>query len=183
MALLRGALPVAFALTLLAPLGQGIAVASCAPLDAAAQAAGAEVIAFGTVTETRQTFVAAGGVIKFRPERVLKGALTREVQVYLGPSHGGGITSVDYTAVTRGEQHTLYLRAFIDDGAYETNACSGSHVGAPTATEEKALGAGTLVAALSEESVSPMIIAAIVALVALAGVAVLFGIRRRRNAA
>jgi MYXO-CTERM domain-containing protein len=31
--------------------------------------------------------------------------------------------------------------------------------------------------------VSPMIIAAIVALVALAGVAVLFGIRRRRNAA
>ena len=171
MALVRRALPLAFALTLVAPLGL-VALASCIQQTLDEQAKNAEVIVVGTVTETRQTFVAASGAIRFRPEHVLKGTLTREVQVYLGPSHDGAITSVDYVAVTTGERHTLYLRA-VEDGSYETNACSGSHVGGPTPDEEALLGAGTLVATASDESESGVLVAAIV---------VLFGPRRRRSA-
>jgi hypothetical protein len=180
MALLRRAIPLAFALSLIAPLGGGVALASCAQETAADQSARADVIVLGTVTETRQTFAAASGVIRFLPQRVLKGTLAREVQVYLGPTHGGAVTSVDYTAVTRGEAHTLYLRA-VDDGSFETNACSGSHAGPPTAAEEKLLGTGTIVAATHEASASPVVVAAIVVLLALAAVAILLGARLRRR--
>ena len=163
-----------------APFTGAVAVASCAPSNPAEQAARAEVIAVGTVTETRQTFVAAGGVIRFRPERVLKGTLTSVVQVYLGPSHGGnGVTSVDYTVVVRGEQHTLYLRA-AGDGSYETDACSGSHPGGPTDEEERTFGAGVLVAAANDEGTSPVIIAAVVLLVGLAAAFVLIRARQTR---
>lgn len=159
--------------------GSMLAVASCAQSTPAEQGARAQVIVVGTVVETRQTFFgAAGGVIRFRPERVLKGTLTSVVQVYLGPSRGGnGVTSVDYTAVVRGEQHTLYLRP-VDDGSYETDSCSGSHPGGPTADEERAFGAGTLVAAANDEMTSPIIIGAVVILVALAAGLVLFRARR-----
>jgi hypothetical protein len=179
MRLIRRALVVA-AVVLAGAAAPDPALASCIQQTLTEQAAGAEVIAVGVVAETRQTFVAAGGVIRFRPERVLKGTLTREVQVYLGPSHGGAVTSVDYTAVVRGERHTLYLRA-ASDGSYETSACAGSHAGAQTADEEKALGAGTLVAAASDDAgAPPALIAALVVLVALALIAIAFGIRRRR---
>jgi preprotein translocase subunit Sec61beta len=181
MELLRRALPLAFALTLVLPLGHRVALASCVQETAADQAARADVIVAGTVTETRQTFAAASGVIRFLPERVLKGTLAHEVQVYLGPTRGGAVTSVDYTAVGRGELHTLYLRA-VDDGSYETNACSGSHAGAPTANEEKLLGAGTVVAATSDDRLSPAAAVAIGALVALVAVAVSLAVRRRRRA-
>ena len=157
------------------------ALASCLQQTTAEAAANAEVIVVGVVTETRQTFVAAGGVIRFLPERVLKGTLTHEVQVYLGPTHGGAPSSVDYTAVVRGERHTLYLRA-AGDGSYETSACSGSHAGAQTPDEEKVLGAGTLIAAVSESSPSPAIAAAILTLGVLAVVAIALGIRRGRRA-
>ena len=157
------------------------ALASCLQQTTAEAAASAKVVAVGVVTETRQTFVAAGGVIRFLPERVLKGTLTREVQVYLGPTHGGAISSVDYTAVIRGERHTLYLRA-TTDGSYETSACTGSHAGAQTSDEEKVLGAGTLVAAASETSPSPAIAAAILTLSVLAVIAIALGIRRGRRA-
>ena len=172
MALLRRALVLAFGLALALPLSGAVALASCAQQDLAAQVTAADVIVVGTVTETRQTFAAAGGVIRFRPERVLKGTLTREVQVYLGPSRGGAITSVDYGAVVRGERHTLYLRD-AGDGAYETNACSGSHVGEPTGDEAKLLGAGTLVAAASEDAVPPATLAAIAIVVAIAAFAII----------
>ena len=118
------------------------ALASCVQMTVAEQAAAAEVVVYGTVSETRQTFVAAGGVIRFQPVRFLKGALPGEVEVYLGPSRGGAITSVDYTAVIRSEVHTLYLRS-AGDGSWETNACSGSHVGAPSAQESAFFGTGT----------------------------------------
>ena len=180
MALLRRALLVAVGLALALPLGGAVALASCAQQDLAAQPAAADVIVVGTVTETRQTFVAAGGVIRFRPERVLKGTLTREVQVYLGPSRGGAITSVDYSAVVRGERHTLYLRD-AGDGSYETNACSGSHVGEPTADEGKLLGAGTLVAAASEDALSPATLAAIAVVIALAALAIIRVVLGRRS--
>jgi hypothetical protein len=116
--------------------------ASCLRMTVAEAGALAEVVVYGTVTETRQTFAPASGVIRFQPVRYLKGTLPGEVEVYLGPSRGGAITSVDYTAVVRGEAHTLYLRA-ADNGAWETNACSGSHVGAPTPEETAFFGTGT----------------------------------------
>jgi hypothetical protein len=182
MALLRRALLAAFAVAFVIPLGGTVALASCAQLDLKAQIAGAEVIAVGTVTETRQTFAAAGGVIKFRPERLLKGTLTKEVQVYLGPTHGGnGVTSVDYTAVVRGERHTLYLRD-AGDGSYETNACSGSHPGEPTADEEKLLGPGTAIDVPSEAALSPVTIAAIALVVAIAALAIIRVFLGRRSA-
>ncbi len=161
--------------------GSMLAVASCAQSTPAEQGARAQVIVVGTVVETRQTFFgAAGGVIRFRPERVLKGTLTTVAQVYLGPSRGGNsVTSVDYTAVVRGEQHTLYLRA-AGDGSYETDACSGSHPGGPTADEERTFGAGVLVTAASDEGTSPVIIAAVVLLGGLAAAFVLVRARRTR---
>ena len=118
------------------------ALASCLQMTVAEAGALAEVVVYGTVTETRQTFAPASGVIKFQAMRFLKGTLPGEVEVYLGPSRGGAITSVDYTAVVRGEAHTLYLRS-ADNGAWETNACSGSHVGAPTPEETTFFGTGT----------------------------------------
>ncbi len=171
------ALLVALAFALPGAVAPGVALASCLQQSVSEQAAAAEVIVVGVVTETRQTFVAAGGVIRFRPERVLKGTLTTEVQVYLGPSRGGPPTSVDYTAVINGERHTLYLRA-TGDGSYETSACSGSHVGAQTAEEEKVLGTGTLVAAASADALPPALVAAIVTLIGLALVAIAIGMRR-----
>lgn len=162
------------------------ALGSCMPPDLADQIARAEVIVYGTVAETRQTFAPAGGVIKFKPERVLKGALTTAVEVYLGPSRGGAITSVDYMAATRGDGHTLYLRR-VEDGAYETDACSGSHPGVPTPEEEKALGAGTTVEPVSDtgvwvavgDGVAPVLVGSLVALMALAGVAAGLALQRR----
>ena len=180
MPILRRVLLVALFVTACLPFGGAVAVASCAQSTLAEQAARAEVIAVGTVVETRQTLVAAGGVIRFRPERVLKGTLTSIVQVYLGPSHGGnGVTSVDYTAVVRGEQHTLYLRA-VSVGSYETDSCSGSHSGVPSDDEERAFGAGTLVAAANDETTSPIVIGAVVLFVALAVGLVLFRVRQTR---
>lgn len=181
MGVLRRTMPGLFVLAFALPLGAGVALASCVQPDAAAQVADAQIIAVGKVTETRQTFAAAGGVITFRPERVLKGTLTKEIQVYLGPGRGGAITSVDYTAVVRGERHTLYLRD-AGDGAYETNGCSGSHVGEPTADEQKLLGAGTLVAAAGEDALSGVTLVAIAVAIALAALAIIRALRGRRAA-
>jgi hypothetical protein len=123
-------------------LVQATAAASCVQTVVAERAAMAEVVVYGTVTETRQTFAPAGGVIRFQPTRFLKGTLPGEVEVFLGPSRGGAVTSVDYTAVVTGEAHTLYLRS-AGNGAWETNACSGSHAGAPTAEETAFFGTGS----------------------------------------
>lgn len=180
MPLLRRAMLLVFGLALMVPLSGAVALASCAQQDVAAQIAGADVIVVGTITETRQTFAAAGGPIRFRPERLLKGTLAREVQVYLGPSRGGAVTSVDYTAVVRGERHTLYIRD-AGDGSYETNACSGSHVGEPTADEAKLLGAGTLVAGATDPALSPVTLAAIALAVAIAAFAIIRVFLGRRS--
>jgi hypothetical protein len=129
--------PLVFAAVLLGmSLASSPALASCLQATVAQQAALADVVVYGTVTETRQTFAPASGVIRFRADRFLKGSLPGEVEVYLGPTRGGAITSVDYSAVIRGEGHTLYLKA-AGNGAWQTDACSGSHVGAPTAEERR----------------------------------------------
>ena len=133
------------------------------------RAALAEVVVYGTVTETRQTFAAAGGVIRFRPERFLKGTLPGEVEVYLGPTKGGAITSVDYEAARRGEAHTLYLRS-AGDRSWQTDACSGSHVGAPTAEETSFFGAGSAAPPNAPRDNTPLALVAVaIAVIALAG--------------
>ncbi|MDP9256080.1 MAG: hypothetical protein M3Q31_05935 [Actinomycetota bacterium] len=149
------------------------ALASCVQMAVAERAALAEVVVYGTVTETRQTFAAAGGVIRFRPERFLKGTLPGEVEVYLGPTMGGGVTSVDYQAVIRNEAHTLYLRS-AGNGAWQTDACSGSHVGAPTSEETSLFGAGTAAPPIAPKDNTPLALGALViAAIALAGGALL----------
>src|SRR5438093_7358939 len=145
------------------------ALASCVQMTVSERAALAEVVVYGTVTETRQTFAPAGGVIRFRPERFLKGTLPGEVEVYLGPTHGGAITSVGYEAVRRGEAHTLYLRS-AGNGSWETNACSGSHVGAPTAEETSFFGTGSAAAPSAPRDNTPLALVAVaIAAIALAG--------------
>ena len=154
-------------------------LASCLQTTVAEAAALAEVIAYGTVTETRQTFAPASGVIRFQPVRFLKGTLPGEVEVYLGPSRGGAITSVDYTAVVRGEAHTLYLRS-AGNGTWETNACSGSHVGAPLPEENALFGTGTSAPPAAPKDNTFLVLgAAGVAVIAMAAIALFF---RRRQA-
>ncbi|MGH2492395.1 MAG: hypothetical protein ACRDF9_12890 [Candidatus Limnocylindria bacterium] len=145
------------------------ALASCVQTTVAERAPLAEVVVYGTVTETRQTFAPASGVIRFRPERFLKGTLPGEVEVYLGPTKGGPITSVDYEAVTRDEAHTLYLRS-ADNGAWQTDVCSGSHVGAPTSEETAFFGAGTAAPPIAPRDNTLLVIfAVVVGLIVLAG--------------
>lgn len=152
------------------------ALASCLQTTVAEAGALAEVIVYGTVTETRQTFAPASGVIRFQPVRFLKGTLPGEVEVYLGPSRGGAISSVDYQAVVRGEAHTLYLRS-AGNGAWETNACSGSHVGAPLPEENALFGTGTSAPPAAPKDNTPLVLGAIaIAVIALAAALV---VRRR----
>jgi len=148
------------------------ALASCAQTTLAERAALAEVVVYGTVSGTRQTFAAAGGVIRFQPERFLRGTLPGEVEVYLGPSKGGAVTSVDYEAVRRGEAHTLYLRS-AGNGSWQTDACSGSHVGAPTVEETSLLGTGSAAPPAAPTDNTPLAIGA-VAVAAAAFAAALF---------
>ena len=148
------------------------AVASCIQTTVAERAAMADVVVYGTVTETRQTFVAAGGVIRFRPERFLKGTFPGEVEVYLGPSKGGAVTSVDYQAALRGEAHTLYLRA-AGNNTWQTDACSGSHSGAPLAEETLLFGTGVTAPPTAPSDNTPLALGA-VAIAAIAVAAALF---------
>ena len=146
------------------------ALASCVQMTVAEAGALAEVIVYGTVTETRQTFAPASGVIRFQPVRFLKGTLPGEVEVYLGPSRGGAVSSVDYTAVVRGEAHTLYLRS-AGNGAWETNACTGSHVGAPLPEENALFGTGSAAPPASPRDNTLLVLGAVaVALIAIAAV-------------
>jgi hypothetical protein len=156
-------------------LASSPALASCLQTTVAERAALAEVVVYGTVTETRQTFAPASGVIRFLPGRFLKGTLPGEVEVFLGPTKGGAITSVDYSAVIRGEAHTLYLKA-AGDGAWQTDACSGSHVGPPTAEEASFFGTGTSAPPSAPKDNTPLALGALViAAIALAGAVVARG--------
>lgn len=160
------------------------ALASCRQVTVAEAGALAEVIVYGTVTETRQTFAPASGVIRFQPVRFLKGTLPGAVEVYLGPGRGGAITSVDYQAVVRGEAHTLYLRS-AGNGAWQTDACSGSHVGAPLPDEAALFGTGSSApsAAPSAPTVAPkdnaLLVLVALGLAAVAVAALWLFVRRR----
>lgn len=154
------------------------AAASCIQVTVAEAAALAEVVVYGTVTETRQTFAPASGVIRFQAVRFLKGTLPGEVEVYLGPGRGGAVTSVDYTAVVRGEAHTLYLRS-AGNGAWETNACSRSHAGAPTPEETAFFGTGTSAPPAAPRDNMPLVLGALAAVAAVIALAAVIVIRRR----
>lgn len=150
------------------------AFASCAEANPVAQTARADVIAYGTLTGIRMTFAPASPVVTFRPERVLKGTLTTSVEVFFGPTHGGALSSVDYSGAPP-ETHTLYLR--LSNGSYEADACSGSHSGPPTADEERLLGHGSDVTVPDMRSWLPVVVVgAVVAL----GIAAILMRRRRR---
>jgi hypothetical protein len=153
------------------------ALASCVQTTVTERAGLADVVVYGTVTETRQTFAPASGVIRFRPERFLKGTLGGEVEVYLGPTKGGAITSVDYEAVVRGEAHTLYLRS-AGDGAWQTDACSGSHAGAPVPEENALFGTGTSAPPVAPQNNTVLVLGA-VAMAAVAITAVVLVARRQ----
>lgn len=126
----------------------GSADASCIPEDLPARAARAE-----TVVHARA--VAPGGPALGAPSRfahfevlrVLKGSAPARIAVALGPDVPAGppgtvaATSVDYTL--RGEaEHTLFLRRSAA-GGFATDACAGSHPGAPTSEEVALFGRGT----------------------------------------
>ncbi len=159
--------------------GAGEAGASCIQQSVREQAALADVVVYGTVTETRQTFAPASGVVRFRPERFLKGALHGDVEVFLGPTRGGAVTSVDYEAVQRGEAHTLYLRS-TGDGGWQTDACSGSHKGAPTVDETSILGAGTTAPPAPPKDNTRLALGALA--IAIAALALVAGLGARRQA-
>lgn len=151
------------------------ALASCADESVARRVERADVIAYGTLTAIRMTFAPASPIVTFLPERALKGALAGSVEVYFGPTRGGAITSVDYAGAPP-ERHTLYLRRV--DGAYETDACAGSHPGAPTPDEERL--AGDAPARAPERDATAVL--ALVAMVALAAAIAALAWRRRRSA-
>ena len=157
-------------------LAASLAQASCAPQTLAEQAERADVVAFGNVSGS-----------SFHVREALKGQVPATIQVRFGEGGPGVITSVDYTA-TNGD-HTLYLRR--DGATYATNACSGSHEGAPTA-EERALfaasGGGTITATSTTEQVGVALdLDPLRAALAVAGIAALaigaIAYLRRRGAA
>ncbi len=156
------------------------AFASCAEANPIAQTARAEVIAYGTLTGIRMTFAPASPVVTFRPERVLKGTLTTSVEVFFGPTHGGPQTSVDYAGAPP-EAHTLYLRR--TDDSYETDACSGSHSGPPTADEERMLGRGAEVVATDAGTRPDPRLLVLAAAALAAGMTAIVAMRRRRRRA
>lgn len=174
---MRGSFVIAAALAFSAGWLSSPALGSCVQSTVTERAALAEVVVYGTVTETRQTFAAASGVIRFRPGRYLKGALPGEVEVYLGPTKGGAVTSVDYEAALRGQAHTLYLRS-AGDGAWQTDACSGSHVGAPTSEETAFFGTGTSAPPAAPKDNTPLALGA----VAIAAIALAAALVARRYA-
>ena len=162
----------------LAGLSPATAHASCVQTTVAERAALAEVVVYGTVTETRQTFAPASGVIRFRPERFLKGTLPGEVEVFLGPTKGGPITSVDYEAVVRGESHTLYLRSAGND-AWQTDVCSGSHLGVPTPEETAVFGGSTAAPPPAPPGDSTLFVLGALGVAAVAVAALALFVRRR----
>jgi len=102
-------------------VGAASAEASCIQQTLAEQDQRAEVVAFGRVNGS-----------SFEVRQVLKGQASGTIQVRFGAGPPGVFTSVDYMPAN-GTDHTLYLRK--DAGEWATDACSGSHRGAPTAEE------------------------------------------------
>jgi hypothetical protein len=162
--------------------GTGAANASCVQPNLPDQMARADVIAYGSVSRPAQLPIfPPAREVRFRVERVLKGVAAAEMNVAIGPDVGasgpGGsvATSVDYKA-DDGTAHTLYLRRTGDQ--YGTDACSGSHPGAPTAEETALLGGGELRIVTDHEPAGwPLPVSVAILALLIAGAAVLLGRR------
>ena len=155
------------------------ALASCAPpVTVEEHAKRADAIVYGRITgfEGGGPLGPQGRVATVEVQRVLKGSVAARIGAALGPGAGeqGGpvATSVDYQAQS-GTDHTLYLRR--TQSGYETDACAGSHPGAPTAQEERVLGSGGPPQPAPAGGAAPSpdagVVAALVALLALAAAA------------
>lgn len=160
-------------------IGTSAANASCVVPNLADQVARADVIAYGSVSRPAQLPISPPArEVRFRVERVFKGMASAEMNVAIGPDGGAIATSVDYQ-IDDGTAHTLYLRRTGD--AYSTDACSGSHLGPPTAEETALFGGGELRTVTNHQPVTwslPVFLAILAVLIAGAGVLVW---RRRRT--
>lgn len=173
-------------------LASAPALASCAPPVSVEEfAQRADAVVYGRVTgfQDGAPFGPPGRLATFSVERVLKGSAGASIVVAIGPEVGGGpgvvgATSVDYN-MAAGPDHTLYLRGQ-GSGRFETDACSGSHGGAPTPEEEAFFGPGRAPqpgnAAGPSDLERGLIALAAVSAVA-AGAAVLLYVRRTRPGA
>lgn len=155
-------------------IGASLAQASCRQQTLAEQAARADVVAVGHLSGDR---------LEIR--QVLKGQASGTIQVRLRPE-GNVVTSVDYMPKDDTDQ-TLYLRREGSDNV--TDACSGSHEGAPTAEERAFFGVDAPLVATGGEATSTNIGIAtstglVLALAALAvGAFALFVVLRSRRKA
>ena len=153
--------------------------ASCGQQIQADQIGRADVIAYGRVTSVDR----GAGTLSFRALTVYQGdpgpsAIT--VQIGPGPRGFGVATSVDYRAEPG--DHLLYLQN--RPSGYETNECTGSHPGPPTAEELQLLsraGAKVITYADPGPDVADRIVAPAAAALAAAIVAAFVLYRRRRT--
>jgi hypothetical protein len=169
------------------------ATASCIQETLAERTERADAIVYGRVTGAEGPPGVPPRFVFVNVGRVLKGSVVAQIGVAIGPGAEGGVSSaptassVDYP-MDRGTDHTLYLKQTAPAG-YETNACSGSHQGPPTADEERLFGAGRAPdrapTGLDSATDADRAIAAAVTVIALAGGAgaIVFAMRSRRAAA
>ncbi len=158
--------------------GSSVATASCIQANLADQVARADVIAYGSVSRAPQLPIfPPARQVRFRVERVFKGIAAAEMNVVTGPDGGAAATSVDYQA-DDGSAHTLYLRR--NGETYSTDACSGSHLGAPTAEEMALFGGGAVSVVTNHQPASwALPVSAAIVAVLVAGAAVILWRRRR----
>jgi len=159
-------------------LGGSVHASCAAPATVAENAGRAVAVVHGTVTEI------SGGAVVLRVGRVLKGGAGPEIRAFVGPARGGTAiaTSVDYAASV-GTEHVLYLIRG-EDGQLETNACIGSHPGAPGAEELAYFGAGAPPAPVADAESPFSVVAGIgtMLLATIVAVALISWRRRRRPA-
>lgn len=164
-------------------VGGDPAAASCLQLSLEEQVRSAEVIAYGAIAQDfDRPGPFTGRTVTFRAQRVFKGALPAVAQVRIGPELPASpplsfaATSVDY--IGRAGDHVLYLR--VVSGAYETDACSGSHPGAPSEDEQRAFGAGSppTAASLADEIAALGVLPKVLVVIAIALAAAVLVARR-----
>lgn len=168
------------------------AAASCIQEDVPAKTARADAVVHARVVALEGPPGAPSRFAFAEVLTVLKGSAPARIGVALGPEAGGGggpvaATSVDYSAKP-GEDHTLYLRRNAP-GGFATDACSGSHPGAPTAEEAAYFGQGhppsRVAGGITEATGTDRMVAAVATLIALAAgiAAIAYARRTAREAA
>jgi hypothetical protein len=149
------------------------AFASCIQQSAGEQVARADVIAYGAVSRGVQLLMfPPSRQVQFDVQRVYKGDVSGRITVSVGPTDAAA-TSVDYTA--EDGPHTLYLHR--TGNAFATDACSGSHAGAPTAEENTLFGTGRAVSPVSPAA--EWLVPALITFVVSLGLVALVLFRRR----